>query len=346
MPSLFESEISQQPAELQRLVDQKFASVAEIAARLQTEALRFVVIAARGTSDNAARYAKYMISAFKRLPVGLAMPSLYTLYDQPPDMRDCLVIGISQSGQGTDVVAVLEEARRQGAITLAITNDAASPMAQMSNHAILLDVGVERSVAASKTYTAQLTAVAMLVASWSGRDDLKQDLHRLPGLAQFALDQAPAVQQAAQRIGDSDRLVLIGRGYNYCTALEIGLKIKELSYINSQSYSSADFRHGPIAVLEPGFPLLAVAPLGKTTPDMRSLAADVSQLQVDLTALTNDPELLQGVPSTIRLPDDLPEWLSPIVGAIPGQLMALHLAQARGLDVDHPRLLRKVTLTF
>ena len=346
MKPFYELEIYEQPKDLARLLENKSQDVARIAAELQSRSIRFVVVAARGTSDNAARYAKYMLGAFKRVPVALAMPSLYTLYDQPLDLRDGLVIGISQSGQATDVIAVLEEAKRQGAPTLAITNYATSPMAQMADYAINLDVGEEKSVAASKTYTAQMTAVAMLAAHWSKVEALQADLLKLPELAQTVLSQDSVISEIAKRFAKDDRLVTVGRGYNYCTALEIGLKIKELSYMAAQAYSSADFRHGPIALLEPGFPVFAIAPQGKTIEDMRELVEVAQGIQADVTVFTNDPVLAEKSPSLVRLPDGLPEWLSPIVGVIPGQLLALRLAQSKGYDVDHPRGLRKVTLTY
>lgn len=343
--SNFEGEIFQQPDVIRRLLETKNESTAQIASELNRRNVRFAIVAARGTSDNAARYTKYMLGAYKKLPVGLAMPSLYTLYEQPVDMHDCLVIGISQSGQSTDVVAVLQEARRQNAPTLAITNFPDSPLAEAADYDIILDVGEEKSVAASKTYTAQLTATAMLTAYWSASQELREDLHRLPVLLQEALERAAAAETIAQEMAEKERLVVIGRGYNYCTALEVGLKIKELSYISAQAYSSADFRHGPVALLQPGFPVIAIAPLGKTSNDMRGMIADIHRIGADQVVITNDPELSAAGTHLIRLPDHLPEWLSPIVGVIPGQLLALHLAQAKGLDVDHPRGLHKVTLT-
>ena len=344
--SKFQDEISQQPRLLGRIVAEKSEAVGRIAAALRALQPRFILIAARGTSDNAARYAKYLFGGFTRIPVALAAPSLYTLYGQPPDMRGGLVIGISQSGQSPDVIAVLEAARRQRVPALAITNAKDSPLASLADHAILLDAGKEESVAASKTYTAQLAVIALLAAHWAADPAMIADLAGLRDLAAAVLEQDAEVRSIAQRYVKHDRLVVLGRGYNYCTAQEIALKIKELSYMNTQAYSSADFRHGPIALLEAGYPTVLVAPRGKTLQDMRALAGEVSQAGADLAVITNEAGQLPLAASLIRLPAALPEWLSPVVAVIPGQLLALHLAEGKGVDVDHPRRLHKVTHTF
>ena len=344
MPSNLEREIREQPDVLRRLLRANGEQARRIAAHLRRMAPRFVVIAARGTSDNAATYAKYVFGALNNLPVALAAPSLHTLYHRPPNMRGSLVIGISQSGQGTDVRAVLESAREQGVFTLAITNQENSPLALAADEVIALGAGEEKSVAASKTYTAELAAVALLAAHWNGDSTLAADLNRLDGLADSALEQA-AVASVAARFCAARQMIVVARGYNYCTADEIALKIKELAYIVADPYSAADFRHGPMAMVERGFPVLAVAPTGAALADMLALMGELRRRGADLAVISNHESALAQTGLRLTLPPDLPEWLSPIVGVIPGQLLALHIALAKGYDPDHPRGLRKITIT-
>lgn len=346
MKSNLEAEIHQQPEVLRRFVDRKMEEIGRLAERLRADSPRFLLIAARGTSDNAATYAKYVFGAFNRVPVALAMPSLYTIYRRPPEMRGGWVIGISQSGQSPDLLAVLREAKRQGVPTLAITNQADSPLAALADATIALEAGEEKSVAATKTYTAQLLAIASLAARWSGEEGMIASLSRAGDFAEYMLAQEASVAALARRFRAAEQLVVVGRGYNYCNTFEIALKIKELSYVLAQAYSAADFRHGPIALLEGGFPVIAIAPRGKALEDMREMAAEIRELRADLALITNDEALLEQAELAIRLPEEMPEWLSPLASVIPGQLFALHLAQEKGYDPDKPRRLSKVTRTF
>jgi glucosamine--fructose-6-phosphate aminotransferase (isomerizing) len=346
MKTYFETEIYQQPDVLRALVSDKAAKVAAIVEQIETHDPSFVLIAARGTSDNAAIYAKYLFSAFNQIPVALAAPSLYTLYEQPPDAGEGLVVGISQSGETPDVMAVLEAARGQGAPLVTITNEAGSPMDKICENAILLGAGQEKSVPASKTYTAQMAAVAMLSAYWNGDENMLVELGRLGDLVAEVLEQRQVIKQIAQRLLDKEYLVVVGRGFVHCATFEVALKIKESTYVVAQAFSAADFRHGPIAILQPGFPVIAIAPKGKASGDMRAMVAQIQERDADLILISNDDELCSQVEAVIRLPADLPEWLAPIVATVPGQLLALELALAKGIDVDSPRGLHKVTYTL
>ncbi len=346
MKTNYETDIYQQPDIIRKLIHDHSDQIKTLSSELRSWAPRFALIAARGTSDNAAIYAKYLLGAFIRIPVGLAIPSLYTIYQQPPSMREGVIVGISQSGQTPDVLAVLEEARKQGAPTIAITNDAGSPIARSANHSISLNVGEEKSVPASKTYTAQLATIAMLTAHWSNDAAMIGEIDTLGDLTEEVLAQNPVIQKIAQRFGAKKTLVVVGRGFNQCTTFEIALKIKELAYMVAEAYSAADFRHGPVAMLEPGFPVVAIAPKGKALPDMAAMISEMKPVNPDLAILTNDQALLSQSGMPVHLPADLPEWLSPIVATIPGQLLALYLCQIKGYDPDKPRGLKKVTLTF
>jgi glucosamine--fructose-6-phosphate aminotransferase (isomerizing) len=270
---------------------------------------------------------------------------LFTLYNTPLQLAKALVVGISQSGQSPDIVAILAEARRQGALTLVITNAPRSPLASEVEYCLNLRAGPERSVAATKTYTASLTALGMLAASLADDATRLSELAGLPEAVAQALSLDEASQAAANRWRFADRCVVVGRGYNYATAYEIALKLKELTYIVAESYSPADFLHGPVAMVEPDFPALVVAPSGATLANVRALARDLRDAGAELLVISDDSNALQLAQTSLPLPDDVPEWLSPLTAVVAGQLFALHLTQAKGLEPDHPRGLKKVTRT-
>ncbi|MBK8990108.1 MAG: SIS domain-containing protein [Chloroflexi bacterium] len=339
-------EIHEQTAVLTRSFNQNLETVRAIARAVPSDSFYHAFIAARGTSDNAARYANYLWGAVNGLPVTLAAPSLFGLYHQPPRLRGALVIGISQSGQSPDIVNVLTEGKRQGQPTLAITNEPDSPLAQTADFVINIHAGRETAVAATKTYTSQLLAIAMLSAAWAEEPALWQAIARLPEWATAVLSQDKAIGEMAQRYRYMQHCVVLGRGYNYATAFEWSLKLKELTYVVAEPYSSADFQHGPIAIVERGFPVMAVAPAGAVLPDMQALLQKLAQeRQAELLVISNDPPALALAHSPIPLPDDLPEWLSPLISIIAAQLFCYHLTDAMGYNTEAPRGLNKVTRT-
>ena len=233
---------------------------------------RYVVIAARGSSDNAARYAQYLFGAHNRLAVCLATPSLFTFYDAAPSLAGALVIGVSQSGQSPDIVAVVESGRKQGALTLAITNRPGSPLAAAAEHTLPLLAGEERAVAATKTYTAQLCALAMLSAALEGGEARWAELSAVPGLVEQAIAANAGVEGKVERYRYAEHFAVVGRGFNYSTAFEVALKMKETSYLVAEPYSPADLLHGPVAMIDRGFPVLLVAPSGRVLSDVAQLA--------------------------------------------------------------------------
>ncbi|MFN7209972.1 MAG: SIS domain-containing protein [Aggregatilineales bacterium] len=341
--SILAQEIRQQPEVIARLIDQP--QFAQVAAALRAAKPSYLVLAARGSSDNAARYAQYLFGVQLGVPVALAAPSISTLYHSPPRYRDSVVIGISQSGQAADVLQVLKDAAAQGVPTVALTNAPDSPMAQQADHHLDLHADLERSVAATKTYTAQLTAFALLAAHLAEDETLLAQARQLPDWLAQALSLAPVIEQRAERFRFMTHCVVLGRGYNYATAFEIALKIKELTYVIAEPYSSADFRHGPKAMIEEDFPVIAVLPNGATFPDMYALLQEMHGRGADLTVISPDPEALALAHLPLPLPQGIPEWLSPIVAVVAGQLLALHIAAVKGNPLDAPRHLTKVTQT-
>jgi glucosamine--fructose-6-phosphate aminotransferase (isomerizing) len=305
-----------------------------------------VVIAARGTSDNAARYAQYLLGAANALPVGLATPSLYSTYRQPPRLGNALVLGVSQSGKSPDIVSVIAEARKQGALTAAITNVPDSDLSSVADFVINLRAGDERSVAATKTYSAELAAIALLSTVLNADQKMGKDLQRAPAFVADALATADNVAAVTERYRYMTSCVVIGRGFNYCTAFEMALKMKELTYTVVQPYSSADFLHGPLALIDDGFPVFTVATTGAMLPDLLTFMQTARQRGAELIVISDDAGALAAGRVKLRLPRGVPEWLSPLVAIVPGQLFAMHLAFARDYDPDRPRAIRKVTETM
>ena len=341
----FEREILEQPSVLQRLLAEGRNAAEEAAIAIKKFGPEWVLIAARGSSDNAARYAQYLLGAHNRLGVALAVPSLFTLYDAPPVLTRALTIGISQSGQSPDIVSVLAETRKQGGATLAVTNEPSSPLSQTSDHTLPLLAGQEKAVAATKTYTTELFALAMLSAALEGNPERWAQLERVPGWVDEVIQKNADLTEQAAAFQGAQRLVVLGRGFNYSTAFEVALKLKETSYFVAEPYSVADLLHGPVAMIDRDFPVILVAPSGRTQADVPALLSLLEDRGAKLLAISDVPAVLARAQSRIELPVGMPEWLSPIVAVVPGQLFAGSLAVAAGQNPDRPRGLSKVTMT-
>jgi len=260
-------------------------------------------------------------------------------------MGKALVIGISQSGQSPDIVEVLDEGRRQGQATVAITNDPSSPLAKACECVIDLKTGPEKSVAATKTYTASLCALALLSAALEHDRDRLEQLRRIPGIMESAFPGILKSLDRVERYRYMSHCVVIGRGFNYATAFEVALKIKELTRTITEPYSSADFLHGPIAMVRNGFPVMLIAPSGAVLDDIRHLITTLKKSEAELLVISDDSSLLGDGNTACPIPEGIPEWLSPIVAVIPGQFFAMTLAHAKGLNPDQPEGLKKVTET-
>lgn len=340
-------EILEQPGVLRDWIETQMHPVSGIAGAILSRDVQYIFLAARGSSDHAGVYAQYLFGARNRLPVALATPSLFTMYPQSPRLHNALVIGISQSGQSPDIVSVIAEGRRQGAITLAITNDPASPLAQAAELTLGLHTGPERAVAATKTYTAQLLALAALSVALAGNEEADlAELAGVPDAMQSVLAREAEAEGVAGRYASMDHCVVLGRGYNYATAQEWALKLKELAYVFTDVYSTADFRHGPIAIVEPGFPVLAVAPEGAVLADQLALFSRLrDEYKAKLVIISDSEQALSLGDEKICLPPGVPEWLTPIVSIVPAQLFCYHLTRFKGYDTENPRMLRKITLT-
>ena len=344
--SQFLSEILEQPAALRRLLSEGREPAARAAAKIKEFAPEWALIAARGSSDNAARYAQYLLGAHNGLGVGLAVPSLISLYGAAPRMGRAAVLGISQSGQSPDIVGVLSTAAKQGAVTIAVTNDPTSPLARASSATLPLFAGEEKAVAATKTYTTELFALAMLSAALEGNSARQATLEQVPGYVEQVIASVEStVAEAAQGFADAGKLVVLGRGFNYSTAFEVALKIKETCYFIAEPYSVADLLHGPVAMIDEHFPVIVVAPSGPTQADVPALFDLLQKRGARTLAISDRADVLARAQFGLKLPSDVPEWVSPIVAVVAGQLFAHALCLATGQDPDKPRGLSKVTLT-
>ena len=308
--SWLEDELHEQPAALARLIERQRENARRVAELLAAEDVRYVLIASRGSSSNAARYAQYLLGRAHRVPVMFATPSLYTIYEQPPRLDGAAVVGISQSGASPDVASVLAEARRQGRPTVALTNEPDSPLAREADAVLLLEAGPERAVAATKTYSNSLGAIAMIFAAVDGPE------------AESELERMPAV-----------------------LAEQIALKIRELSGLVVEAYSPADLMHGPIGAIQPGWPVVLVAPSGPARPSVEDVVLPLQGRGARLLAVSDVGAVLRRAHTRLPLVPHVPEWLSPLTAVVPGQVTAMRLARLRGLDVDRPAGLNKVTLT-
>ena len=343
--SRFREEIGEQPLLASRMLVESRGAVASIVARLITFKPQGFVIVARGSSDHAALYAKYLFGVRNHMMVALAAPSLFTSYGSPPSIGGQCVIGISQSGVSPDVIAVIDEAARQGAVTVAVTNEPDSPLGRAAELVFPLGAGVERSVPASKTYIASLLALALISQALDPDPSFEAALGQVP----------PALAAALEQEGELDRLVptllgpraiVLGRGFNFSTAEEIALKLTETSYVLARAWSVADFEHGPIAVVEPGFPVVLVDGRGQVSADMESIGQRLSDHGCRLIRLLDGAGDHGHPEMTVSLDSGLPEELTPLTLAVLGQLLAHRVALARGIDPDRPRAINKVTRTW
>ncbi len=340
-------EIRQQPAALERTLAGEMRRVERLKRLLAKRRPRLIVLVARGTSDNAAQFGRYLLEIATGIPVSLAAPSICTLYHAPVDYRETLVVGISQSGESTDINLVLERARERGALTLGITNESSSTLARLAEHLFLVRAGKEKSVAATKTYTGQVLLLYLLAYALGGAIRIAE-LERLPDAVQEALTLESEVAALAERYRFMRYAVVMGRGLNYANAFEFALKLMETCYVVAERFSSADFLHGPIALVERDFPVFAFAPPGVTWDSIGETLEKLRRLRAEIVAITDPGNRTVETCATrlIRLPRRLKEVLTPIPYIVPAQLFAASLAAQKGLDPDRPRALTKVTLTL
>lgn len=343
--SQMRAEIREQPEALERTLRAELRTFQALKKRFAQSRPRLVVLAARGTSDNAAQFGRYLIEITTGIPVALAAPSVSTLYHSKLDYRDTLLVAISQSGESTDTNIVLQEGKECGAFTIGVTNEADSTLAKLADQPVLVRAGREKSVAATKTYTGQLMTLYLLAWALGGSEVELDHLRRLPEWTQQALGIEKEIRERAERFCFIEHAVVIGRGLNYANAFEFALKLMETCYVVAERFSSADLLHGPIAMVERSFPAFLFAPAGPAWPSLKELVDRLHTLKAETFVITDrsNPET---PPDSLRLKTRLREIYTPIPFIVPAQLFAASLAEVKRLDPDRPRGLTKVTLTL
>lgn len=342
--TLMWKEINQSGAGVRAAKTKNADVIAEIVRAAKKKKVTGVVIAARGTSDHAGLFAKYLIETYVGVPVSMAAPSVYTVYDGCLCLKNQLVIGLSQSGRAADAMEVLNRAKECGAVTVAITNEPESPMAGCAEFHLDCCMGPERSVAATKTFIGELYAVLALAAKWSGNAELRDTLRKIPQTIDKTYKLAEAIEAAAMRYRFINDSFVLARGFAYALALEFALKTQETCYIRSRGYATSDFYHGPVAQISEGTPVFLFGIGSKMYEDAKKMLDRVKQAGGDVFAYTNDPSILAMADSGILLPEG-DEINTLFAAAVSMQMFACALSTARGLNPDNPRGLSKVTIT-
>jgi glucosamine--fructose-6-phosphate aminotransferase (isomerizing) len=338
-------EIAEQPAALEKTILEERNKVARLGAFLKGRDLDLIVLVARGSSDNAALFGRYLLEITTGIPVSLAAPSVHTIYNARLRLNRALVIGVSQSGEGEDINLVLENARACGASTIGMTNEAASAMTKVVDETLLMHGGRERSVAATKTFTGQMLLFYMLASALSEKGAAPA-YEAIPDYAERALERRATISELVERYVFMENCVVVGRGLTYANAYELALKLMETCYVVAERFSSADFLHGPLAIIERHFPVILFAPPGAMLAGVKELLERLKELRADTLVITSDEEAARISSRAIRMPDEVDEFLAPIPYIIPAQLFAALLADAKGLNPDAPRSLSKVTRTL
>lgn len=338
-------EILEQPEVLKRTIETNKAVIDELIRDLKSREIYSVVIAARGTSDHAAVYAKYAIETLIGLPVSLAAPSVFTMYNKQVDMKNSFVIGISQSGKAADAIEVVKSAAAQGAVTMSVTNFTDSPLAEASKYHLFCDTGIEKSVAATKTFTATVYLLINFIAKWARNEELLADLKKTPEIMQSLFDQADAIKETVRKYRFMKECFVLARGINYSIALEAALKIQETTYVRAKAFATSDFHHGPFAMVERDMPVLVYAPEGPSKKDILEMISKLKESEADILIVSNSKELLELGDSSIQIPENVNEYVSPIINVVAAQLFACNLSLLKGLNPDSPRGLKKVTIT-
>jgi len=341
-------EIREQPETLDRTLRLGLKAAAKLAREVAKKRPRLIILAARGTSDNAAQFGRYLLEITTGIPVSLAAPSLFTLYDAKINLKDALIVAISQSGESTDTNLVLERGREQGTLTVGITNEPASSLAKIADHLFFVRAGRERSVAATKTYTGQVMSLYLLAHALGAKIRL-DDLRRIPDWAAKALKLEEQITARAERYRFMERAIVVGRGLNYANAFEFALKLMETCYVVAERFSTADFLHGPIAMVDRSFPMFLFTPPGVTWEGMREMIDRLAALKAETLIFTDmsNRAAIEANPRAVVIPAKLPrELYTPIPYIIPAQIFAATLAAWKGIDPDRPRTLSKVTRTL
>jgi glucosamine--fructose-6-phosphate aminotransferase (isomerizing) len=340
------NEIMEQPSVLERCRIKNDQVIREIVKGAKARNIHSVYLAARGTSGHASVYGKYVLELTAGVPVALAFPSVFTIYGEAVNLSNSLVLGISQSGKAADVMEVIKNANRQGAITVGITNFPDSPLAKESKFHLCCEAGPELSVAATKTFMAQIYLLANLAAEWGKSSTLQKQLALVPEKLNGAFEISKIIGEKAERYRFMNECFVLARGINYAIALEAALKIQETTYARAKAFATSEFQHGPIAMVEKDLPVMIFAPEGPSLAYTKEMIDTLRKKQVELIIVSNNKEILGLGNSSFAIPDTDNDIISPFLNTAVAQMFACRLAVAKGLNPDSPRELSKVTITM
>lgn len=338
-------EIREQPVALERCFEKNLPIIHDIVKTIKDKDINHIVIAARGTSDHAAVYGKYIIELLLGIPVALAASSILTIYQGRMKFKNCMVIGISQSGKAADVLEVLRCSRESGAITVGITNNSESEIALESEFFLNCEAGIEKSVAATKTFSTQMFLLACLAAEWADNKDMKNEIYQIPGRISQVFDVAGYIESRVERYRFMNECFVLARGVNYAVSLEAALKIQETTYVRAKAFATSDFQHGPIAMIERDIPVIIFAPDGPSLKDVRNMLEKLSTEQIETIVVSNKKDILDMGKTAFSIPDTANDIISPFFNVVVAQMFACRLALCKGLNPDSPRGLNKVTVT-
>jgi glucosamine--fructose-6-phosphate aminotransferase (isomerizing) len=339
-------EIHEQPEILEKLIGEELSNAESLCGLMRARGIEYVSIAARGTSDNAATFGKYLLEIAGGVVVSLAAPSVFTLYDSKFDLSKWVFLGISQSGESPDVIEVMRRARDMGALTAGITNVADSPISAAADFTLLCHAGDEKSVAATKTYMATLGVLYLMASLSARRPRMLDDLKSAAAAIRSVFDIEDRIAALVERYRYMDECMVIARGINQATCQEAALKLSETCYVVAKPYSGADFLHGPIATIDDGFPVFLFAPRGPGYSSLVELTERLKDLRAETVIISDEDEILSMATTPIKLPVHIDELYSPLVYIVVGQLFAQYLSLTKGYNPDHPRGLSKVTRTL
>lgn len=340
-----QQEIFEQPDVLTKCLDMYNTILPKVVEDIASREIHTVVIAARGTSDHAAIYGKYLIEHKIGLPVSLSAPSILTMYDSRLNFESTLVIGISQSGMAEDVLEVIKKAKEQNALTLSITNNEKSLLAEAADYHLFTNAGLEKSVAATKTFTSQMMMIALLVALWSSDEEMYNSLSEISKGVKKVLSMEDEIKAVADQYKNMESCFVLARGLNYPIALESSLKIQETSYVKAKGYAISDFHHGPFAMVDENTLIIVFAPKGNSYKDAREMIMKLNETGVQVIVVTNDNEFDLMNNHIFYIPESKHDYITPYYNAVWAQLYSYNLSLSKGLNPDSPRGLNKITIT-
>ena len=343
--SLMWQEINEQPIALEKSKNINVEIILNIVRMIQNKDIKVVFIAARGSSDNAGVFSKYIIEYLTGIPVVLSAPSIMTIYHKKVNFSDSLIIGISQSGEALDVLEVIKEANKQDAVTIGITNFENSKVAEASKFHLFLNTGVEKSVAATKTFTAQLYLMAWLVAEWTKNDRLKKELEIVPDKMDWLLNSENGIEKCAYNYKTMENCFVLSRGINYSIAMETALKIQETSNVYAIAHATSDFYHGPIAMINEYDPIILFAPDGPCFEDIAKMGRKLKKRKTPVISISNRMEASEFSDCILKIPSVTNDIISSFYNITVAQLFACQLSLSKGLNPDLPKGLKKVTIT-